>query len=108
MISNTFRPLLYRKPKISCLFFMLLLWFLTSLSSPAQVRQVAMRYLRNNGRGSHNSGVGQTKRFKGRVVNGATDGATLRSRILRSRMNARSAGDWEVMIEHVIRFHSVS
>ena len=37
MISNTFRPLLYRKPKISCLFFMLLLWFLTSLSSPAQV-----------------------------------------------------------------------
>jgi len=45
---------------------------------------------------------------QGRVVNGATDGATLQSRIQRVRTNARSAGDWEAMIEHVTQFRDVS
>lgn len=39
--------------------------------------------------------------FKGRVVNGATDGATVKSQWQRTRMNAGLAADWEVMIDHM-------
>jgi hypothetical protein len=41
--------------------------------------------------------------FNGRGVYGATDGATVEPSRQSIRMNAVSAADWEVMIEHVIK-----
>jgi hypothetical protein len=35
------------------------------------------------------------------VMNGATDGATVKASQRRTRMNAGSLADWEVMIEHM-------
>ncbi len=47
-------------------------------------------------------------RINGRVVNGATDGATTESCQPSGPMNAGSAPDWEVMIEYVTASRDVS
>lgn len=45
---------------------------------------------------------------QGTRQNGATSGATLESCRGKTRLNARLAADWEVMIEHVMPLHGVS
>lgn len=41
------------------------------------------------------------------MQNGAMDGAALNPRLSQSPMDTRSAADWEVMIEYVMRFQGV-
>jgi hypothetical protein len=47
------------------------------------------------------SKLGQRTQINGRVMNGATDGATLEAWRNKTRMDAGSAADWEVMIDHM-------
>lgn len=60
-----------------------------------------MLRLRNIGEGTTYLGPRLVCAVQGTLPNGATDGATPEAWPYKTRMDAGSAPDWEVMIEHV-------